>query len=360
MPKIDKLLEIVTSAGASDLHLVVGSVPMIRVGSNLEKTRHRRLNEEEIRQLVYEIMTDGQIRIFEKVGNIDICYQVDLVGRARMNVYSTQSGVSVAIRLLPEDPPDLADLGFSETVRQLINLNSGLVLVSGPSNSGLTTSLASMIDYINTDFSRHIISLENPIEFVHKNKNSLVNQRQIGVHVQSYFQGVSAAIHENPDVVVIGDMTDWTTVAQAIRVAGAGTLVIGALHHCGSEAVIKGLVNMFPEDRRHTIRLLLAENLRGVISQQLIRRANGSGRILAYELMLQNEAIRKMIRENELDKISQEIQTEAGQGMRLMDNHLKALVDSGQISSDEAARVADEPARFTEPETENEKIEATA
>lgn len=358
MPKIEKLLEIVKSAGASDLHLAAGSVPMIRVNGILEKTRHRRLAEEDIRQLVYEIMTDGEIKLFEKNGDLDVCYSSNWIARVRLNVYRTQTGIAAAIRLLPEYPPDLTSLGFSEAVQQLLDIKSGLILVTGPANSGKTTTLAAMVDYINTDYLRHIVTLEAPIEFIHKNKNSLITQRQIGIHALSFSQALGAALHEDPDVIVVGEMRDMETISMAVTAAEVGLLVIGSLHTCGAEATIRHIIDVFPRDRQLPFRIMLADALKGIISQQLLRRADGSGRILAYELMLENETIANMIRDDQIERISAAIQDESRQGMRLMDNQLKILVDSGQISAGEAARFAAEPSRFLEQESENEAVES--
>jgi len=354
MPKIDKLLEIVKAAGASDLHLAAGSAPMVRVNGLLEKTRHRRLTEEDIRQLVYEIMTDGQIRVFEEKGDIDVCYGAERVARVRANVYQTQSGVAAAIRLLPEQPPDLISLGFSDAVRQLMALQSGLILVTGPTNSGKTTTQAAMIDQINTDYSRHIITLENPIEFIHKNKNSLITQRQVGIHAPSFAQAIQAALHEDPDVLLISEMRDRKDISLALTAAEVGLLVIGTLPTGSAAATMRRMINIFPNHRQQPIRIMLADCLKGVISQQLLQRADGCGRLLAYELMLPDDAIANMIRENKIDQIPEALHNGSRQGMRLMDNHLKALVDSGQISAAEAARVTSEASRFNESAFENE------
>ncbi|MDH3939103.1 MAG: ATPase, T2SS/T4P/T4SS family, partial [candidate division Zixibacteria bacterium] len=197
MPKIDDLLKIVKEAGASDLHLGAGSVPMVRVDGSLAKTRHKKLSNEKIKQLVYEVLTDDQIRSFEKSGDLDFAYSIENSARYRINLYMMHAGIAAAIRLIPDIVPDLAGLGFSDIVRGLIKSTSGLLLVTGPTNSGKSTTLAAMVDHINTHESRHIITLEDPIEYTHTNKNSLISQRQIGLHSASFTQALHSALRED-------------------------------------------------------------------------------------------------------------------------------------------------------------------
>ncbi len=207
MPKIDQLLKIVKDANASDLHLTVSSVPIIRVNGQLEKTRAKTLTDDAVRQLIYEVMTDSQIRTFEKTGDLDFAYGVAGLARFRINVYQTYAGVGAAIRLIPDKIRDLIALGFSEAVTRLAEHKSGIVLITGPTNSGKTTTLAAMVDHINTHFSRHLITLEDPIEYIHNNKNSLISQRQIGLHSVSFPMALRAALREDPDVVLVGEGT---------------------------------------------------------------------------------------------------------------------------------------------------------
>ena len=216
MAKIDQLLKIVKQANASDLHLATGSVPMVRVNGRLEKTHHHRLPTENIKQLVYEILSDTQIKAFEKSGDLDIAYGIDGLARFRINIYKMYHGLAAAIRLIPDELFDLADLGFSPTVSKLTESKSGLVLVTGPTNSGKSTTLASMVDYMNTRFARHIITLEDPIEYVHENKNSLISQRQIGQHSESFATALRASLREDPDVILVGEMRDTETIAAAL------------------------------------------------------------------------------------------------------------------------------------------------
>jgi len=346
MPKIDQLLAIVKKADATDLHLAAGSVPMIRAGGQLEKTSHKRLSSDAIRGLLFEVLTDKQIRQFEETGDLDFAYSIPGVARFRVNIYKMISGIAAAVRLIPEEIHSLTTLGFGETVSQLAEHRSGLVLVTGPTNSGKSTTLAAMVDHINTHSSKHIITLEDPIEFVHESKNSLVSQRQIGLHSDSFAAALRASLREDPDVILVGEMRDTETISLAITAAETGLLVLGTLHTCTAAGTIDRIIDVFPADQQQQIRIMLADTLRGVVSQQLLNRADGSGRIVAFELLLSSASVRNLIRDARSHQIPSVIQTGRKLGMRLLDGHLRALVDSGQITAEEAIRVANEPAEF--------------
>ncbi|HOP06124.1 MAG TPA: type IV pilus twitching motility protein PilT [candidate division Zixibacteria bacterium] len=346
MAKIDQLLRIVKQANATDLHLAAGSVPMVRSGGGLDKTSHKKLTSEAIKALLYEILSDTQIKRFEQSGDLDFAYSIDQVARFRINMYKMITGIAAAVRVIPEHIYTLNDLGFSETVAKLAEHRGGLVLVTGPTNSGKSTTLAAMVDYINSRFSKHIITLEDPIEFVHHPQNSLVSQRQIGLHSESFASALRAALREDPDVILVGEMRDTETISLAITAAETGLLVLGTLHTCTAVGTIDRIIDVFPADYQQQIRIMLADTLRGVVSQQLLNRADGSGRIVAYELMLSSPSIRNQIREARTHQIPSTIQTGRKQGMRLLDSHLKALVDSGIITPQEAVRVATDPAEF--------------
>jgi twitching motility protein PilT len=346
MAKIDDVLGIVKAAGATDLHLVSGSVPMVRLDGKLEKTRHRRLAHEEIKQLLYELLTDDQIRTFERSGDLDFAHGIPGVARFRVNVYSTMTGMAAAIRLIPDHPLDLLTLGFPRSVSRLAENRSGLVLVTGPTNSGKTTTLAAMVDYINANAARHIITLEDPIEYLHSNKNSLISQRQIGTHADSFASGLRAALREDPDVILVGEMRDIETISLAITAAEVGLLVMGTLHTCSAAATVDRLVDVFPADQQQQIRIMLADSISGIICQQLLRRADGQGRIVAYEFMTRSTSIASLIRDRKSHQIATAIQTGRKRGMQLFDNHVRQLLEEGLIPVAEAIRCANEPARF--------------
>jgi twitching motility protein PilT len=346
MPKIDQLLRIVKEANASDLHLTVGSVPMIRVNGQLEKTRSKALIDSTVRQLIYEILTDNQIRIFEKTGDLDFAYGVPGLARFRINVYMTYSGIGAAIRLIPDKICDVVSLGFSETVARLAEHKSGIVLITGPTNSGKTTTLAAMVDHINTHFSRHMITLEDPIEYIHTNKNSLISQRQIGLHTQSFPMALRATLREDPDVILVGEMRDTETISLATTAAEIGLLVLGTLHTRTAAGTVDRIIDVFPPAQQQQIRIMLADTLVGVVSQQLVRKADGSGRTVAYELLTRSSSLGNLIREAKTHQIPTIIQTGRKLGMQLLDNHLHELLDKGIITAEEAMRVATDPKQF--------------
>lgn len=346
MAKIDEILAIVKSANATDLHLVSGSVPMVRLDGRLEKTKHRQLSHDGIKQLLYELLSDEQIRRFESGGDLDFAYGLPGLARFRLNIYHTMTGVAAAIRLIPDEPADLFSLGFPEAVAGLAEAKSGLVLVTGPTNSGKTTTLAAMVNHINKNFARHIITLEDPIEYIHRNRNSLISQRQIGMHASSFASALRAALREDPDVVFVGEMRDIETISLAITAAEVGLLVMGTLHTCSAAATVDRIIDVFPADQQQQIRIMLADSISGIICQQLLKRADNQGRIVAYELMLRSTSVQSMIRERKSHQIDTVIQTGRKRGMQLFDNHLQELVEKGLISPTEAIRCANEPSRF--------------
>ena len=346
MAKIDQLLQIVKQANASDLHLNVGSVPIIRVHGQLEKTHSGKLTTDSIKQLVYEILSDSQIKQFEKTGDLDFSYGIEGVARFRINLYKSFYGISAAIRLIQDEILDLITLGFSDSVVKLAENKSGIVLVTGPTNSGKTTTLAAMVDHINTNFSKHIITLEDPIEIVHRNKNSLISQRQIGLHSESFPMALRAALREDPDVILVGEMRDMETISLAVTAAEVGLLVLATLHTRTAASTVNRIIDVFPSDQQQQIRIMLSDTMVGAVSQQLVRKADGSGRTVAFELLVHNTSLSNLIRDAKTHQIPTTIQTGKKQGMQLLDNHLRELVDNGVITAEEATRVAINPEQF--------------
>ncbi|MCP4583072.1 MAG: type IV pilus twitching motility protein PilT [candidate division Zixibacteria bacterium] len=347
MAKIDQLLKIVKEAKASDLHLGAGSVPIIRVNGLLEKTRASKLTNEGISQLIFEILTDKQIKQFESTGDLDFSYGIENVARFRINIYQTFHGIGVAIRLITDEISDLMTLGFNDSVVKLTEHKSGIVLVTGPTNSGKTTTLAAMVDHINTNFSKHIVTLEDPIEMVHTNKNSMISQRQIGLHSESFPMALRAALREDPDVILVGEMRDTETISLAVTAAEVGLLVLGTLHTGTASSTVNRVIDVFPPEQQQQIRIMLADALVGVVSQQLVRKVDNSGRTVAFELLTRTTSLASLIRDSKTHQIPTTIQTGRKQGMQLLDNHLRELVDKNVITSDEALRVATNPSQFT-------------
>lgn len=343
MPRIDAFLKIMQKNNASDLHISAGSEPVLRIHGILERAQYKKLTEGEVRLVLYELMTDRQIEHLEEFGEIDFAYSLPEVARFRINVFKKHPGLSAAFRIIPNRVPTLDDLGFPETLKNMLSSHSGLILVTGPTNSGKSTTLAAMVDFLNEHRNYHIITLEDPLEFMHADKNSLIHQRQIGEHSRSFASALRAAMREDPNVILVGEMRDNETISLAMTAAEVGLLVLGTLHTKSASQTVSRLVDAFPADQQPQMRLSLSEVLVGICSQQLLRRADGSGRIAALEVMISNRAIANLIRENKSHMMNSAIQTGRQAGMQLLDQHLKELVACNVVTAEEAARFSDEP-----------------
>ncbi len=333
-------------AGASDLHLSTDAVPMLRINGHLEKTRHRSLTGDEVRLLMYELLTDAQIERFEAEGELDCAYTLDGVARFRINVYKKYPGIAAAFRIIPHEVPTLDELGFPPVLKSLLQKRAGLVLVTGPTNSGKSTTLAAMVDYLNEQMKYHIITLEDPLEFLHRNKQCLINQRQIGEHSRSFAAALRAALREDPNVILVGEMRDLETIALAITAAELGLLVLGTLHTKSAAQTIGRISDAFPADEQPAMRLALSEVLVGICSQQLLARADRPGRVAALEILVANGAVRNLIREGKNHQVNNVIVTGRKEGMKPLDQHLRELVEAGIVARDEAARYALDPTSF--------------
>ncbi len=347
MPKIDPILQVMANVGASDLHLGAGAPPLLRIHGSLEKTRHKALSEDEVRLLLYELMGDEQIQRFERLGELDFAYTVEGLARFRVNIFKKHPGIAAAFRIIPHKVPTLQELGFPAVLSQMLMQKSGLILVTGPTNSGKTTTLAAMVDYLNEHMAYHIITLEDPLEYIHADKNCLIHQRQIGEHSLSFAAALRAALREDPNVVLVGEMRDNETIALALTAAEIGLLVLATLHTKSAAQTISRLVDSFPVDQQSQIRMTLSEVLVGICSQQLIRRADGNGRVAALEILVRNHAVGTLIRESKTHQIQNAILTGRKEGMQLMEQHLKELISRNVITVQEAARYVDNPQALT-------------
>ncbi len=343
MPKIDAFLKIMQEHGASDLHIGDGSVPMLRINGVLEKTRHKVLSVEEVKILMYELLTDTQIDGFESAGELDVAYTLPNVARFRINMYKKHVGLGAAFRIIPNKVPTLESLGFPDVLQKMLAQKSGLMLVTGATNSGKSTTLAAMVDYLNEHMNYHIITLEDPLEFIHSNKNCLINQRQIGQHSGSFASALRAALREDPNVILVGEMRDNETISLALTAAEVGLLVLGTLHTKSAVQTISRVVDVFPPDQQSQVRMALSEVLIGICCQQLLKRADGTGRVAALEIMVQTSAISNLIREGKSHQINNAIVTGKQLGMQQLDQQLKDLVARKVVTADEAARCAEDP-----------------
>lgn len=340
MAKIDALFKQMKQQGASDLHVSSGAPPIFRLNGEMTKLNYPPLTDQQARSLLLEILTEEQRAEFENRHDIDFAYALPDVARFRGNLMETHRGIAGVFRIIPSKILTADQLGLPAGLRKLTMLKKGLVLITGPTGSGKSTTLAAMIDLINKSRREHILTLEDPLEFVHENQNSLVNQRQIGQHSQSFANALRAALREDPDVILVGEMRDLETISLAMTAAETGHLVFGTLHTNSAAKTIDRIIDAFPKDTQEQVRTMLGESLKGVVCQQLLRKADGKGRVAALEIMICNSAIANLIREGKTFQIPSIMQTAKGDGMQLMDQHLLELLKGKLIAPDEAYRCA--------------------
>jgi len=340
MAKIDGLFKILQEQGGSDLHISPENPPLIRVAGKLVPAHPKSFGHEQYKALLYEIMNESQRQQFEQSHDIDFAYEVtSLNSRFRANIFYGRLGISAVFRLIPTKILSIRELGLPESLLRFTKLKKGLVLVTGPTGSGKSTTLAAMIDHINTNNTEHILTIEDPIEFVHHSKQGLINQREVGRHTRSFASALKAALREDPDIILVGEMRDLETIELAITAAETGHLVFGTLHTSSAAKTIDRIINVFPTNQQEQIRTMLGESLKGVIAQQLLRTVDGK-RCAALEILAVNSAVSNLIREGKTFQIPSIIQTGKGEGMQLMDQSLQELLNARKISHEEAHRYA--------------------
>lgn len=333
---IFKLLEIGVELGASDIHITVDSYPIARVKGSFVKLREERLSKEDTLQMAREITGDKKFKILEEKGEVDLSVSIQSGDRFRVNAYKQRGNYAIAIRTITSQIPSFKTLGLPDVVASFAEKHKGLVLVTGPTGSGKSTTLASLIDIINSTQERHIITLEDPIEYVHNHKKGIVNQREIGNDTETFNAALRAALRQDPDVILVGEMRDPETVSIALTAAETGHLVFSTLHTVGSAKTIDRIVDMFPAEQQQQVRTQLSTVCEGVISQQLIKTIDGRNRVAALEVMVTTPAIRNLIRENKTYQIQNIIQTSSKIGMQSMDQELVNLFRQGRISKESA------------------------
>ena len=343
MAKLDAFFKEMKEQGASDMHLSVGSPPMLRLHGTLKKVEYPALTEDVLRSMLYEILSERQIEKFEKTNDLDFAYGSPGVARFRANYYRKHTGLSAAFRIIPFKVLTLDEIGAPEVFKKMCDFNNGLVLVTGPTGSGKSTTLASMIHYINATSNCHILTLEDPLEFIHEPVKSLISQREIGEHTESFASALKAALREDPDVILVGEMRDLETISLALTAAETGTLVFGTLHTNGATATVDRIINVFGPLDQPRVRTMLSTSLVGVVSQQLARCADGRGRVAAVEVMLNNPAIANLIREGKTAQLYSQIQTGGQLGMMTLERALANLVLQGSVSREEALAKAGKP-----------------
>jgi twitching motility protein PilT len=329
-PKIDQLFREMKKRKASDLHMVVGFPPLLRIGGQLVPTEHEVLTDESNRALLYEMLDDDKIEYLEKNRDLDTAYEIENVARFRCNYLFHRRGIGAVFRIIPTEILTMEQLGLPDTLKKIAEYRRGLVLVTGPTGSGKSTTLAAMIDYINDHRDAHIITIEDPLEFVHPNKKSIFTQREIGTHAHSFKDALKVAGREDPDIILVGEMRDLETIALALTCAELGILVFGTLHTNSAAKTIDRVINTFPAEEQEQTRTMLSESLMAVIAQQLIRTLDG-GRCAANEILIGSSALANLIRTGKIAQINSLIQTGTAVGMQTMDQHLMELVNKKVI-----------------------------
>lgn len=340
MVALEEILKIAKVAGASDVHLTVGIPPKMRVNGDLINMDFPKMLPPDTEAVADEIMNERQKEIFTERGEFDMSFSIPNLGRYRVNAYHQRGSIALAFRLVDTQVPSPESLGIPESVVELSQRKRGLVLVTGPTGSGKSTTLAAIIDQINKTRDAHVITLEDPIEYLHQHQMSMVNQREIGIDSGSYANALRAALREDPDVILVGEMRDFETISVAITAAETGHLVLSTLHTIGAASTVDRVIDVFPPHQQQQIRIQLANVLEAVISQQLIPTADNKGRVAAFEVMHANHAVRNLIREGKSHQLMSVIQTNRKLGMITMDEALTQLYYSGKISKESAIEFA--------------------
>jgi twitching motility protein PilT len=337
MARIDAILQQVKEQGASDLHITTGAPPMIRINGEITPIPYEEITSELSQLLLLELMDEELSARFAEYKDVDFSYEVPGIVRVRCNIYEQSKGLGGAFRILPSQILSLEQLGLPSSVAKLAELRRGLVLVTGPPGTGKSTTLASLVDHINVTDRRHILVIEDPIEYRHSNKKSLVTQREVGRNTPSFVQGLRAALREDPDVILVGELRDHETMQLAITATATGQLVFGTLHTMSAAQSVDRMIDSFEGEKQQQVRLMLSESLKGVLAQRLLRRQDGNGRVLGIEILIGTSPVAALIREKKTFQIPSVLQTGKKEGMQTLDDSVLSLLRAGVISSDEAA-----------------------
>jgi twitching motility protein PilT len=332
---IAQLLQFAVQQGASDLHISAGEPPMIRVHGDMKKIKMPPLTSEQTHAMLYDIMADSQRKTFEEHSEIDFSMQLGEVARFRVNVFRQNRGVGGVFRQIPTKILTLEELGMPPVLADLSRKEKGLVLVTGPTGSGKSTTLAAMVNLINEEYEGHILTIEDPIEFVHRSKKCLVNQREVGPHTKNFNNALRAALREDPDVILVGEMRDLETIQLALTAAETGHLVFGTLHTSSAPKTVDRVIDVFPPSQQAQVRAMFAESIQAVVTQTLCKKIGG-GRLAALEILLGTTAVRNLIREGKIHQLPSVMQTSQQLGMQTLEMHLRELVDRNLITRDTA------------------------
>ena len=346
MAKIDAFFNLMHEQGASDLHMVAGQQPAIRIRGDIERIKYDVLTNDSLKVLLYEITPEHKIKQFEETGDVDFAYEIPSLARYRVNYFRQKNGMAAVFREIPDKIQTCQQLGLPAVISKLASLPRGLVLVTGPTGSGKSTTLAAIIDEANRIRRDHIITIEDPIEFVHKSNNCIINHREVGIHTKTFSAALRGALREDPDIILVGEMRDLETISLAIEAASTGHLVFSTVHTTSAPKTVDRIIEVFPASEQLQIRSTLADGLRAVISQVLFKRVDVKGRCVALEICIATPAVRNLIRESKTYQIPSMMQTGKKYGMQLLDDAIMDLYNRGWITGDDAYIKANEKGRF--------------
>ena len=348
MAKIDAFFKMMNEQGASDLHLVAGSQPILRVHGDMERIKYKALDNDELKAMLYEIAPENKIKVFEETGDVDFAYEIPNLARYRANYFQQKWGVGAVFREIPSTILTSEQLGLPKVITKLSMLHKGMVLVTGPTGSGKSTTLAAMMDYVNKNKKSHIITVEDPVEFVHKSQSCIVNHREIGVHTKGFKSALRGALREDPDIILVGEMRDLETIELALEAASTGHLVFGTLHTQSAAKTIDRVIDVFPAHQQSQIRTTLSESLKGVIAQNLFKRIDKKGRMAVLEILVVTPAVSNLIREGKTFQIPSAIQTGKKYGMQSLDDAILIALEEKKISPEDAYDKAIVKERFVQ------------
>ena len=346
MAEIDAFFKLMHEQGASDLHLSSGQQPALRLYGDIERIKYETLTSDKLRKLLYEITSQEKIKVFEETGDVDFGYEIPGLARYRANYFMQKNGISAVFREIPSEILTAEQLGLPSVISKLADLPRGLVLVTGPTGSGKSTTLAAIIDQANRIRKDHIITVEDPIEFVHRSQNCIVSHREVGLHTQTFSSALRGALREDPDIILVGELRDLETISLAIEAASTGHLVFGTLHTSSAAKTVDRIIEVFPSTEQAQIRSTLSDGLRAIIAQTLFKRVDKKGRCAAMEILVATPAVRNLIREAKTHQVPSMIQTGKQYGMQLMDDAIMQLYKKGWISPDEAYGKANSKSLF--------------
>ncbi|MEE8259400.1 MAG: type IV pilus twitching motility protein PilT [Nitrospinaceae bacterium] len=348
MAKIDAFFKLMNDQGASDLHLVSGSQPILRVHGELERVKYKLMENDELKSILYEICPENKIKVFEETGDIDFGYEVPNLARYRCNFFQQKWGIGAVFREIPSEILTAEQLGLPPVLNKMAMLHKGLILVTGPTGSGKSTTLAAMVDYVNRNKKSHILTVEDPVEFVHKSQSCVVNHREVGMHTQSFKAALRGALREDPDIIMVGEMRDLETIELALEAASTGHLVFGTLHTQSAAKTVDRVIDVFPANQQAQIRTTLSESLKGVVAQNLFKRIDKKGRIAVLEILVVTPATSNLIREGKTFQIPSVIQTGKKYGMQSLDDAILEAMQAKKISPEDAYDKAIVKERFVQ------------